>query len=122
VVFFEIPTEKIVLSSSLEDLGVESLLATELFSEMNKRFGLLISHADLALITDVQGLADLVSGSSLPQHHLQQLSLLLSVRQSPFVPRVKMICKPSYSLKEMGRPCPLIYIFPNGSSTSEKPS
>lgn len=59
----EIPIEEISSSSNLEELGVDSLLATELFSELNKRFGIFISHTDFATITDVQGLARLVSGS-----------------------------------------------------------
>jgi acyl carrier protein len=59
----EIPIEELSSSSNLEELGVDSLLATELFSELNKRFGVFISHTDFATITDVQGLARLVFGS-----------------------------------------------------------
>ncbi|KAF3481903.1 uncharacterized protein GIQ15_04662 [Arthroderma uncinatum] len=62
----EIPIEEIAPNSILEDLGVDSLLATELFSEVNKRFGVSISHTEFATITDVQGLAQLVSGSNPP--------------------------------------------------------
>ncbi|RDW81833.1 hypothetical protein BP6252_02945 [Coleophoma cylindrospora] len=60
----EIPVQEISPNSILEDLGIDSLLATELFSEVNKRFGVLISHTDFANIADVQGLARLVSGST----------------------------------------------------------
>ncbi|KAM5443073.1 Type I Iterative PKS [Microsporum ferrugineum] len=58
----EIPIEEIESGSILEDLGIDSLLATELFSEMNKRFGVSISHAEFAAIADVQGLAQLLTG------------------------------------------------------------
>ncbi|EEP77445.1 hypothetical protein UREG_02294 [Uncinocarpus reesii 1704] len=62
----EVPIEEIGSNSILEDLGVDSLLATEIFSEVNKRFGVSISHTDFATISDVQGLAQLVSGAAIP--------------------------------------------------------
>jgi acyl transferase domain-containing protein/acyl carrier protein len=58
----EIPVEEISPNSVLEDLGIDSLLATELFTEISQRFKLSISHSDFSTISDVQGLARLVSG------------------------------------------------------------
>nr|AGI60155.1 type I polyketide synthase PKS2 [Dolichousnea longissima] len=62
----ETPLKEISSVSILEDLGVDSLLATEIFTEMNKRFNVLISHSDFATVTDVQGLAQLISSPSPP--------------------------------------------------------
>ena len=62
----EIPIEEISPDSALEDLGVDSLLVTEIFAEVKQRFNTSLSHADFRLVADVQGLARLVSGSSLP--------------------------------------------------------
>ena len=60
----EIPIEEISPDSALEDLGIDSLLVTEIFAEVKQRFNTSLSHADFRTITDVQGLARLVSGSS----------------------------------------------------------
>ncbi|RYP63076.1 hypothetical protein DL770_009464 [Monosporascus sp. CRB-9-2] len=59
----DIPSEEISLDAILEDLGIDSLLATELFTEMRKRFNVTISHSDFATVSDVQGLARLVSST-----------------------------------------------------------
>ena len=61
----EIPIEEILQDSALEDLGIDSLLVTEIFAELKQRFNISLSHADSRTIADVQGLARLVSGSSL---------------------------------------------------------
>lgn len=63
----EIPLEHISPDALLENLGIDSLLATELFSEMNKRFAVSISHSEFANISDVQGLARLVLMSTTPE-------------------------------------------------------
>lgn len=62
----EIPLGEISPNSVLADLGVDSLLATELFTEMRARLNATVSHSQFATISDVQGLALLVSGS--PPH------------------------------------------------------
>lgn len=59
----EIPPEDISPDSVLADLGIDSLPATELFTEMKIRFNATVSHSDFATISDVQGLALLLSGS-----------------------------------------------------------
>lgn len=59
----EIPVESIAPSCKLEDLGVDSLLATELFTEISKRFLITISHNDLARAESVEDLARLIADS-----------------------------------------------------------
>ena len=59
----EIPVESISPSAKLEDLGVDSLLATELFTEISKRFLITISHNDLAQAESVEDLARLIADS-----------------------------------------------------------
>jgi acyl carrier protein len=61
----EISVEEISPDSALEILGIDSLLVTEIFAEVNQRFKISLSHSDFATITDVQGLAQLVSSSGL---------------------------------------------------------
>ncbi|RAK97152.1 uncharacterized protein BO80DRAFT_448667 [Aspergillus ibericus CBS 121593] len=58
----EVPLEEIRSESGLEELGVDSLLATELFSEVSKRFGVSVSHAEFATATNVRDLSRLISG------------------------------------------------------------
>ena len=62
----EIPIGEISPDSALESLGIDSLLVTEIFAEVRRRFDVSLSHSDFATITDVHGLAESVSGSSLP--------------------------------------------------------
>jgi acyl transferase domain-containing protein/acyl carrier protein len=76
----EIPLEEISPDSTLEDLGIDSLLVTEIFTEINKRFKVLISHSDFATITDVRGLAQLVSSEMIPSS--SPPSTLISTHQS----------------------------------------
>ncbi|RCI12619.1 hypothetical protein L249_0310 [Ophiocordyceps polyrhachis-furcata BCC 54312] len=59
----EIPPQDISSDSSLEHLGIDSLVATELFVEMRKRFNVVVSHPDFAAVSTVQGLAQLTSSS-----------------------------------------------------------
>ena len=63
----EIPIEEIMPDSALESLGVDSLLVTEIFAEVNQRFQISLSHSDFARVIDVQGLARLISAPGLPQ-------------------------------------------------------
>jgi len=62
----EIPIEEISPDSDLGGLGIDSLLVTEIFAEVNQRFKVSLSHSDFATITDVQELAQLVSSSQTP--------------------------------------------------------
>ncbi|KAE8148647.1 hypothetical protein BDV25DRAFT_141606 [Aspergillus avenaceus] len=116
----EVPIDEILAGSSLEDLGVDSLLATELFSEMNKRFGVLISHSDFALITDVQGLAGLVFGSS-------PVVPMTSAVQSTAVRNAKPTCPASQDnvqtvifAERDGTPLSADIYFPEGPIDSQK--
>jgi acyl carrier protein len=63
----EIPLEEISGESSLDDLGVDSLLATEIFAEIKKTFGVSVSHSEFAKISQVQGLAYLMPGTIAPE-------------------------------------------------------
>lgn len=60
----EISLGEVSPAALLADLGVDSLLATELFTEIRQRFNVTVAHSQFATILDVQGLALLVSGSS----------------------------------------------------------
>lgn len=62
----EISIEDISPDSALDTLGIDSLLVTEIFAEVNQRFKISLSHSDFATITNVQGLAQLVSSSGQP--------------------------------------------------------
>ncbi|KAI0531600.1 hypothetical protein GGR58DRAFT_508326 [Xylaria digitata] len=61
----EIPVDEIRPEGPLEDLGVDSLLATELFTEMSKRFNVTLSHSEFAGIANVRGLAEFIPSPSL---------------------------------------------------------
>ncbi|KAK4155038.1 hypothetical protein C8A00DRAFT_13874 [Chaetomidium leptoderma] len=62
----EIPAQNISADATLEGLGIDSLLATELFTEIGKRFKVAVSHHDFASVADVRGLAQLLSRLSVP--------------------------------------------------------
>ncbi|KAL8831677.1 MAG: hypothetical protein Q9191_000722 [Dirinaria sp. TL-2023a] len=62
----EIPTMEISSDSALESLNIDSLLVTEIFAEVHQRFQISLSHSDFSTITDVQGLAQLLSASGQP--------------------------------------------------------
>jgi acyl carrier protein len=49
----EIPLKHISPDAPLENLSIDSLLATELFTEINKRFSVSISHSEFATVFDV---------------------------------------------------------------------
>ncbi|KAE8137485.1 hypothetical protein BDV38DRAFT_283033 [Aspergillus pseudotamarii] len=57
----EIPLEEIDASSSLEELGIDSLLVTEVLSEIEKRFKLRISPAQFQGCTDVLSVCQLLA-------------------------------------------------------------
>ena len=50
------PTEELQPSSYLEDIGVDSLMRTEVLAEIKKRFNVLIATSSLAEIPDIQTL------------------------------------------------------------------
>lgn len=60
----DIPTEEITASSSLDSLGVDSLVATELITEINKNFGVSLGLEELQNIRDTQGLCACLQGPS----------------------------------------------------------
>ena len=66
----EVPVKEILPDSSLENLGIDSLLAVEVFGEIKKRFNVSITHSDFATTNDVEGLAHLVCPENIPDHSL----------------------------------------------------
>lgn len=60
----DIPTEEIDSASSLDSLGIDSLVATELLTEVNKHFGVSLGPEELQDIQDVQGLCAYIQGPS----------------------------------------------------------
>lgn len=56
----EIPIEEIKPTSTLEDLGIDSLLATEVLSEILTRFNVSLTQAQLSTCTDVLSLVQLI--------------------------------------------------------------
>lgn len=59
----EIPVDAIRPTTTLDELGVDSLLATEVLAEMRKRFQVKITQAELQRCTDVRCLAKLLQPS-----------------------------------------------------------
>lgn len=58
----EIPVDEVTPTSSLDDLGIDSLLITEVLAEIKTRFGIVVAQEKLANCADVRGVADLLSG------------------------------------------------------------
>ena len=58
----EIPLDEVTPTSSLDDLGIDSLLITEVLAEIKTRFGIVVAQEKLAKCADVRGVADLLSG------------------------------------------------------------
>ena len=52
----EVPIDEVQPDSALDDLGIDSLMATEVISEIKTRFGTVISNADFQGLTDLQSL------------------------------------------------------------------
>ena len=66
----EIPFEEIRPTSSLEELGIDSLLATEVLSEILIRFNVSLTQAQLITCTDVLSLVQLIQhGETIHQQH-----------------------------------------------------
>ncbi|KKK24813.1 hypothetical protein P175DRAFT_0558619 [Aspergillus ochraceoroseus IBT 24754] len=76
----EIPIEDVQPSSSLVDLGVDSLMSTDVLNEIKSRFNVTISASEFLEIPDVQSLArrlgpvTSMSQVQLPSSHPQQAS------------------------------------------------
>ncbi|ORY16986.1 hypothetical protein BCR34DRAFT_556379 [Clohesyomyces aquaticus] len=63
----QIPLQEVLPGSTLEDLGIDSLLITEIYAELAK-LQIPIALSDLQVVKSVQELADLMSGhSTLPE-------------------------------------------------------
>lgn len=58
----EIPVEEITPTSLLEDLGIDSLLVTEVLSEIKSRFGMRVELDKFSECENVAAVADLVGG------------------------------------------------------------
>ncbi|EIT79328.1 polyketide [Aspergillus oryzae 100-8] len=58
----DMPVTDIQMDSKLEDLGVESLIETEIISNLNKDLGLNISPSEFATMADVASLCDYIAG------------------------------------------------------------
>lgn len=56
----EIPVEEVVPTSSLEDLGIDSLLVTEVLAEIHARFGFRVNQGQFSECADVRAVAALV--------------------------------------------------------------
>ncbi|KAJ5890374.1 Acyl transferase/acyl hydrolase/lysophospholipase [Penicillium subrubescens] len=59
------PAEDLPLSSNLEEIGVDSLMRTEVLAEISKRFNVSMTTSSLAEIPNVQALVDTI----FPQQH-----------------------------------------------------
>ena len=62
----ETPLDEILPDSTVEGLGIDSLLATVLFTKIDKRFNVSVSHSDFATATHVQRLARPLSFKIVP--------------------------------------------------------
>ncbi|KAI3390979.1 hypothetical protein diail_8293 [Diaporthe ilicicola] len=58
----EIPMDEVAPTSSLDDLGVDSLLITEVLAEIKTRFGIVVAQEKLSNCADLRAVADLLSG------------------------------------------------------------
>lgn len=63
----EIPVEEVTPTSSLDDLGIDSLLITEVLAEIKIRFGIVVAQEKLANCADVRAVALLLGGGEHPQ-------------------------------------------------------
>ena len=60
----EIPVDDVQPTATLEDLGVDSLMSTEILNEIKKRFDVAISVDVFVTLTDVQSVAQLLGGGN----------------------------------------------------------
>ncbi|KAH8743290.1 hypothetical protein F5883DRAFT_665259 [Diaporthe sp. PMI_573] len=58
----EIPVDEVTPTSSLDDLGIDSLLITEVLAEIKTRFGIVVAQEKLSNCANVREVADLLSG------------------------------------------------------------
>lgn len=58
----EIPVDEVTPTSSLDDLGIDSLLITEVLAEIKTRFGIVVAQEKLASCADVCEVAGLLGG------------------------------------------------------------
>ncbi|KAH0593194.1 Polyketide synthase [Metarhizium humberi] len=70
---FGVGIDELSPSSSLNDIGVDSLMSTEVHSEIKKRFQVELSHATLVEIPDIQSLAKHIFQGRLQAAHPRQV-------------------------------------------------
>ncbi|KAG8166479.1 hypothetical protein KVR01_002168 [Diaporthe batatas] len=79
----EIPMDEVTPTSSLDDLGIDSLLITEVMAEIKTRFGVSVAQEKLSNCADVRGVADLLCGGKpQPLERIQGASTSGSSRAS----------------------------------------
>ena len=81
----EIPTSEIQPGSALSDLGVDSLMITEVLSEIKQRFNVAISVAEFQAMTDLQSLCHRIQPSvSIKKHneHNHRIQPPVSIKNS----------------------------------------
>lgn len=61
-----LPLDEVIPSVSLNDIGVDSLMSTEVISEIKKRFNTNISNGDFAQMLDVQTLVRFIQQPNMP--------------------------------------------------------
>ncbi|KAI1423700.1 beta-ketoacyl synthase [Xylaria sp. FL1777] len=58
----EIPLSEIILTSTFDDIGIDSLMVTEVVAEINKRFNTTIGQAEFNELSDVRSLCVFIDG------------------------------------------------------------
>lgn len=82
---FGVGVDELSPSSSLNDIGVDSLMSTEVLSEIKKRFQVDMSYSFLVEIPDIQSLAQHIFPGRLHVAHPQPV--VGTVHQQPVVPQ-----------------------------------
>lgn len=77
----EIPVEEIEPTASLDDLGVDSLLVTEVLAEVETRFYVGLAQAQLMTCTDVRSVARLIQGVDSTQKHREPIDELVEEQE-----------------------------------------
>ena len=78
----EIPVEEIEPTASLEDLGIDSLLVTEVLAEVETRFYVGLAQAQLMTCTDVLSVARLIQGIETTQKPREPIDDLTEEQES----------------------------------------
>ena len=78
----EIPVEEIAPTASLDDLGIDSLLVTEVLAEIETRFHVGLEQAQLMTCTDVLSVARLIQGVETTQDHQEPIEEPAEEQQS----------------------------------------